>query len=255
MLIDRDNETIENIHFVGNGVYSGRAEKACIRVHGKNCTIRNITGDGVECLIIASAADGLRIENCHLTGYMKDKPRESAAHHTAILVKNSNDVTIENCSAINAGSVVLAGSTPERLTIRDCKATNCWDNGIYLSSANHALIENCIIETVQSGISGSGSGIKVRGSHNRVTDCIINNVGIGVVVSPRNNTEDSIHCIVDRNTVGRCNWGIGLDNRDDKRCINATIAGNVVDGYVVGEMLRRNDSGSKVFGNTFRKQL
>src|SRR5690606_33249907 len=98
-----------------------------------------------------------------------------------IRVTGSTDVSIDHCRGDHNGSVIVIG-TSERVSINNIYGVHMHDNLVYVSSADYVEVHNVYGDFI------NGSIVKARGSHTRVTHVHGRRAGIGVTVSPYNNS-------------------------------------------------------------------
>lgn len=102
---------------------------------------------------------------------------ENANYHDAVHFSNTHYSRVCNVSAYNCGACVLLGRASKYNVIENCKGTVLWDNGVYISSGNHNVVQSCIFNDVR------GTGVKARGSCNIISNNSVSNVGVGYVLT------------------------------------------------------------------------
>lgn len=148
---------------------------------------------------------------------------------TAVQVDAEGEHVISNLEGVYTGSVLLTGFESSYNVCNNIKGREIHDNGIYNSSGNYnQYIGGNFNNTL-------GSGIKIRGSANLVSNFSISNSNIGVTVTGNGSTPDSFGAngfgnIVSGNTiVSHKQIGILVDVQDGYYCRDVVINGNIIE--------------------------
>lgn len=148
----------------------------------KEICLETIKIQGYQWGISIVNSSDLSINNVTFVGIMNDpidfeRHIVNANYHDAVHISKSHTSNISNIYASNCGACVLLGGTSNKNVIEDCSGDGLWDNGVYISSGHNNIVQNCVFRNVR------GSGVKVRGNCNVVTNNSVINVGTGYTVT------------------------------------------------------------------------
>ena len=142
----------------------------------RGVAVRNIDVGSKTCAVELSSAHGCVLHNVFHTGVADIA---ATAQTASVYVKDSDDALIDGLRAIGNGNGILFASTPRHGMIRNCVIADMDNNGVYLSSAMNAIVENTHVHECR------GNGIKTRGDGNRILNCIVRKATLGVVLTGR----------------------------------------------------------------------
>lgn len=148
----------------------------------KEISLESIRIHGYQWGISIVNSSDMTINNVTFVGIMNDsidfdRHIVNANYHDAVHISKSHTSNISNINASNCGACVLLGGTSNKNVIEKCSGEVLWDNGVYVSSGHNNVVQNCVFRNVR------GSGVKVRGNCNVITNNSVINVGTGFTVT------------------------------------------------------------------------
>lgn len=178
---------ISNCSFTGSfGVQNLKADNylasAIYSSKVKDVEFNHISITNYQWGIVIYDSERIVAENIVFTGVL-DKSVDysinidNANYHDALMLSNTHFSRAINISAYNCGTCVVLGRTSKTNVIDGCRGSVLWDNGIYISSGNNNIIQNCIFNNVR------GTGVKARGSCNIIANNVVSNVGTGYAIT------------------------------------------------------------------------
>ena len=122
------------------------------------------------------------VDNIVYTGVLKNSINfsesiQNANYHDAVHLSNTHFSRVCNVAAYNCGACVLLGRTSKSNVIEGCKGDVLWDNGVYISSGNNNIVQNCVFNNVR------GTGVKARGNCNIIANNTVSDVGVGFAIT------------------------------------------------------------------------
>lgn len=236
-----DGTTIEGLDFEGaeaKAGFVGADSKEYCAVYANDVTdltVRQVKITGKSWGVILDTCIGTRVLDLTFTSFLDTAASGSGAgtdnYNSAVRIKGGDKTLVRGLVAKDCGSGVLSGVSgasidPTRITIENCHVENAWDNGIYLSSAQDSLVTGVTVKT------SGGSGVKCRGSNNRVIGCQIRATTVGIGISGAGTSPDaygatSHGCIVSNNVVEQTTRdGLVLDTASTYTSRHTLIEGN-----------------------------
>lgn len=172
-LVDCDNLRVRDLRCEGNESlesYFPRERKEFVNIiAGRGVRLENLFFTNKTASIKLEFAKDCVIDHCDSAGFFESNPSFEIWRTGAIVMLGGGGHLISGCSTWNHAAAVLGGDTTVSNTIVNCRATNVWDNGFYISSGDYNVVSNCVI------INGAGSGVKLRGSGNQAVNSIASN--------------------------------------------------------------------------------
>lgn len=214
------------------GAYTSGNARPFVRLSAcTNVRINDVSTTGKTMVVYAANTDDSTFTDIRHTGILPTDPTpQDSAGTSAIELSSSDRCTIDNLHSQDSGSSVLLGLTCVGTMISSCKAKNHWDNGIYGSSANSTTISDCYVKTTD------GSGIKIRGSNNTITGCVVdgdNAAAVGITIAPVTSADAlGYGCngnAVVSNTINNCNIAIRVDDNTNIAMRDAIISNNTIE--------------------------
>lgn len=241
LLSGADGSTVGGLRFSGSETEAsyiaaddtGMSLRAALRVHGSDdVTLDGITVSGKSIGAILSQSHHARIDHMRVDG-LATPSTPKVNWHPAVLVDGSDYVRASRIAARNIGTVLTAGSGVNHLSVDSCDGLATYDNGVYISSGSRCLVSGCNLAGAR------GTGVKVRGSHHRVTGNVMEGFGVGVGMTGNGGPDDEDcngrgNAATDNTIVNVNHDGVHLGGHHGYFSRDSMAVGNVIDGVALG---------------------
>lgn len=237
-------------HYDDSAIYAASVtdssfENISIRGYRWGITIIDSFRTNVENVVFSGALDGPMDFSIDIA---------NANYHDAVHLSNTHNSRICNVSANKCGACVLLGRYSRFNTIESCRGDILWDNGIYISSGDYNIVQNCSFNNVR------GTGIKARGSCNIISNNTVCQIGVGLGLTGNGDAIGQDEFESDYNGVGSIangnivvdahNYGIAISEHDGLPPYHFTITNNnIINGPDDGASIYVFCNGASVIGN------
>lgn len=192
-----------------------------------NVVLRGVVGSGVQVVVKGQNCPNMIIDDFTANGFLPNVPPIPPAGTypppyidglnwcDAIYLLACHDAQLTNLKANHYGNLVVMGGASLRPYVGNVSCSHMWDNVIYHSSCDFAVVENAYCNRTY------GSVVKIRGSYARVRNISGDNVVGGVTLTPYDDGQSipasgwkGEDCLVDGVMVRNAIYIAWADSRD-----------------------------------------
>lgn len=207
------------------------------------CAVKFDGSHGVRVAVVdvVGKSIGVKLDNCtgavvsHVTlNGFATATTTNVQYHTAVNVNSSTKALLDGIQGNEVGSVVLGTMNVSYVSIANPIGTDCFDNGVYISSGRHCSVRGGHLAMTVAG--EGGDGVKMRGSHHVVAGVTVRRFSTGVAMTGNGATPDAYGANGVGNSVTGCTVedvtqdGIRIGAQDGLYQRDAVVSNNTLVG-------------------------